>query len=299
MFHQGDTKIDYNANRPLNGALRERLHLGESSTLSLFLVRMALHSVDAASRLLTHDPFFALRESEALLDRLGGVKGAHLIREILMERGGTMIVPHGLERIPVTGPVVIAATHPTGMFDFLAHAGALLDLRPDLRVVANHDTEQFLGQDMLIPVKFDKNNRAVSAAETQRAMQHHLEIGGALLIFGSGRVPKRKNGRLVEPEWRKGATTVSATCQAPIIPAALDAYNSRSYYLTRAAAQFLSGGNDNFGAKIGSLRYIAEFLEKLGGHHNVFYGDPLAAGTAPHVIKAAAESLVPGLYRSA
>lgn len=287
------------SHRPLDVALRERLHLGMDSAITLEIVRAALHSVDAASRLVTKRPFFALKESEAVLERLSGYKGWDFVRAVLNEKGGTEIVPHGLDRIPESGPVVVAATHPTGMFDFMAHAQALIAKRPELKVVANREVEKFLGPDLIVPVIIDKQNRAKSGTQTTRAMQTHLENGGALLIFGSGRVPHKKNGFLIEPEWREGATRLSKNCQAPIIPAALDAQNSVSYYCTRACAQFLSGGDDNFGAMIGSLRYVSEFLDKLGGRFDVFYGQPLAAGAAPQLIKSSAEKLVPGLYSTA
>lgn len=282
--------------RPLDTALRERLHLKRDSTKTLEIIRAALHTVDAASRVMTHRPFFALKESEAVLERLSGLKGWDFVRAVLNEKGGTEIIPHGLDRIPKSGAVVVAATHPTGMFDYMAHAQALLAKRPELKVVANQEVEKFLGPDLIIPVTFDKHNRVTSGMKTLCAMQEHLKNGGALLIFGSGRVPHRKNGRLIEPEWRNGATRLSQRCGAPIIPAALDAQNSVSYYCTRALAQFLSGGNDNFGAMIGSLRYVSEFLDKLGGQFDVFYGQPLAVGAAPKLIKTTAEKLVPGLY---
>lgn len=282
--------------RPLDDALRERLHLKENAAISLCLIRAVLQSVDTASRTFLRHPFFALNESETVLDRLNGLKGRDLVRAILGENGGTRISPHGIDNIPQSGPVVIAATHPTGMFDFLAHAGALLEKRPDLKVVANQETEKFLGAEIIVPVRFNKQNQATSSAETHRAMDHHLNDGGALLIFGSGRVSHRKKGRLVEPDWRSGASRISQKCNAPIVPAALDTQNSGYYYRIRSLAQFVSGGNDNFGAMIGSLRYTAEFLRKLGGQFDVFYDAPLAPGTAAHEIKTRAEQLVPGLY---
>jgi len=118
------------------------------------------------------------------------------------------------------------------------------------------------------------------------------------LIFGSGRVPDRKRGVLVEPDWRRGATNVSRETEAVIVPAALDARNSDAYYRTRAFARFISGGNNHFGAMIGSLRYLSELLDQLGGHYHVHYGPPLAAGTTPDKIKTQAENMVPGLYAS-
>jgi len=283
--------------RPLDPVLRARLHLAEGARVRLGVIRAVLGTVDGISRGVTGKPFFALREAEDLLRQIDGVQGAALVREILRWRGGTQIDALGLGHVPPSGAVVIAATHPTGMFDFIAHAGALLSHRPDLKVVANQEVEVFLGPDILVPVQIDKGNRARSPNAVHSGMQRHLEQGGALLIFGSGRVPDRRAGKLVEPAWRSGASRISASCGAPIVPAALEACNSDYYYRLRRVAQTLKRGDDNFGAMVGSLRYMAEFLDKLGGQYVVHYGSALPPGTSPAVLKDCAEGLVPGLYQ--
>ena len=281
---------------PLDNALRARLHLSETSWFQLKTVRATLHVMDTISRAFVGKAFFSLRESEDMLKEIGGLTGADLISHVLNRNGGTRITAAGLDHVPQSGPVIIASTHPTGMFDFVAHAGALLERRPDLKVVANDETQMFLGPDRIIPVSIDKQNKATSTHKTHSAMRRHLDDNGALLIFGSGRVPYIEDGYLVEPDWRGGTTRISQTCEAPIVPAAVNAKNSRYYYRTRAIAQFLSGGNDNFGAMVGSLRYSSELLEKLGGEFEVRYGLPLCPGAAPQEIKLVAENLIPGLY---
>lgn len=281
---------------PLDAVLRDRLHLSEENRFGLGLVRSCLNVTDAISRLFFRQPFVALRETEDLLDEIAELNGKVLVDHILGRNGGTTIAAHGLHNVPATGRVIIASTHPTGMFDFVAHAGALLGRRPDLKVVANRETERFLGEDSIVPVDINKRNRAVSTNATLAAMEAHLMGEGALLVFGSGRVPNLLNGRLVEPEWRSGTTRMSLHCQTQVVPAALDARNTRYYYGLRRLAQFVSGGDENFGAMVGSLRYAAELMEKLGGSYDVFYGAPHPPGTRPASLKASAEALVPGLY---
>lgn len=293
------TLLASDTTRPLNAALRARLHLRRNARYTIAFLRGFMHLTDAISRVLFRNPFFALRESEALLEDVKGKTGLALIQELLARKGGTRITDHGLDNVPLSGPVIIASTHPTGMFDFLVHAAALLERRPDLRVVANRETEIFLGSDLIVAVEIDKNNRAIDAGKTQQSMQAHLDAGGALLIFGSGRVPYRSGDTLIEPAWRRGATIISKRCQAPIIPAAIDARNSRYYYNLRKYARYFSGRDDNFGAMIGSLRYAAELLEKLGGAYDVHYGLALAPGTSPDTLKIKAETLVPHQYAQA
>ncbi len=282
--------------RSLDRIISERLHLPPDATVRLGLVRAAMKLADTVSRGLTGRPLFDLAGTQTLLENLNGLSGRALIDQTLRLNGGTTITPHGLENIPTTGPVIIASTHPTGLFDFIAHASALLERRPDLKVVANQETEVFLGAEMMISVKISKNNRAETAKDVVRLMHDHLNAGGAILIFGSGRVPSDVDGRLVEPEWRSGTSRVSKKCVVPVVPAALNARNSPYYYKLRSLAKRLRRGDDNFGAMVGSLRYSAELIEKLGGQYDVHYGPQNPPGTPPQILKTKAEQLVPGLY---
>ncbi len=283
---------------PMDELLRARLRVHEGADFNIRALRILMSSLDFVSRATSGQAFFALREAEQVLIELGDRTGPELIHAVMAMKGGTTIIPHGLENVPAVGPVVIGSTHPIGTFDFLAHAGALLDHRPDMKVVANREAERFLGADRIIAVDFDRKDKVLSARKPRAGMQAHLHAGGALLVFGSGKVPRMTNGLLVEPEWRSGITRMSAACNAPIVPASADMRNSRHYYRTRNIARILSGGNDDFGRTVASLRYVSELLAKLGGRYHVHYGPPVPPGTPPETLKKMAETLVPRLYRS-
>ena len=283
---------------PLDALLRARLRIPQGAGLRLKALRYLLTGIDVVTRTATGQPFFAVRETEAGLRELDGRTGDALVSALLAMNGGTRITTHGLDNVPETGRVVIASTHPIGTFDFIVHAGALLERRPDIKVVAGRETERFLGTGRLIPVDLDGKDRVLSARRTSNDMRAHLEADGALVIFGSGRVPRMDDGLLVEPPWRTGVTRTSAATGAPIVPASPDMRNSRHYYRTRRIAAFLSGGNDDFGRKVASLRYISELTAKLGGHYHVHYGPVQPPGSPPDHLKTLAESLVPGLYVS-
>ncbi|WP_157440944.1 1-acyl-sn-glycerol-3-phosphate acyltransferase [Aestuariivita boseongensis] len=281
---------------PLDELLRARLRIPEGADRRLAALRRVMEGVDAINRTFTGAPFFALRETEETLIELDGRTGDDLIRALLAMNGGTTIHAHGLENVPKEGPVVIGSTHPIGTFDFIAHAGALLDHRPDLKVVAGREAERFLGADRIIAVDLDRHDKVLTARQTIDGMRAHVLDGGALLVFGSGRVPRMENGLLVEPPWRKGVTRVSAEGNAPIVPASADMRNSRHYYRTRRLAGILSGGNDEFGRRVASLRYVSELIAKLGGTYDVHYAPVQPPGTAPPILKDLAEGIVPGLY---
>lgn len=257
-----------------------------------------MKGVDWISRTATGQAFFALKETERILLELDERTGHDLVRAVLAMNGGTVVKAHGLENIPASGPVIIGSTHPIGTFDFLAHAGALLDHRSNLKVVAGREAQRFLGRDLIVPVDLDRQDKVLTARQTRAGMLAHLEQEGALLVFGSGRVPTLKDGLLIEPQWRTGVTRVSAESGAPIVPASANMRNSRHYYRTRRLAALLSGGNDEFGRRVASLRYVSELIAKLGGTYDVYYGPIQPAGTAPDLLKELSEGLVPGLYKS-
>lgn len=293
-----ETALTTHDTDPLDDLLRARLRIPEGSDLKLKALRWAMAAVDAVNRVTTGHAFFALREIREMLITLDGKTGTDLVEALLGMKGGTTITAHGLDHVPGQGAVVIGSTHPIGTFDFIAHAGALLKHRPDLKVVAGRESERFLGADRIIAVDLDRNDRVLTARQTLDGMRGHLKEGGALLVFGSGRVPRMEKGLLVEPPWRTGITRISAECAAPIVPASTAMRNSRHYYRTRRLAALVSGGNDEFGRRVASLRYASELFAKLGGTYEVHYGPIQPEGTAPEVLQELAERLVPGLYRA-
>lgn len=283
---------------PLDELLRARMRIPEGADTRLMLMRWAMAGFDSLNRVTTGQPFFAMRETRQRLIELDGRQGEDMVRAVLGMDGGTTITAHGLQHVPREGRVLIASTHPIGTFDFIAHAGALMDHRPDLKVVAGREAERFLGKDRLIGVDLDQQDKVRNPRGAQDEMRAHLETDGAVLIFGSGRVPDSKGAYLNERPWRSGTTRASVACNAPIVPASADMRNSKHYYRTRKLFTALSFGNENVGRRISSLRYISELIAKLGGSYDVHYGPIQPVGTKPDVLQDLAEGLVPGLYRA-
>jgi hypothetical protein len=91
----------------------------------------------------------------------------------------------GMETIPATGPLIIAANHP-GSVDALAIASHIR--RRDLKVVASglgflrHLPE--LSRHMIYVPRYDTQGRM----NVVRSVIHHLSDGGSVLIFPSGNI---------------------------------------------------------------------------------------------------------------
>ena len=97
------------------------------------------------------------------------------------------------------GLVLIAATHPTGPFEFCAHMQILR--RNALICACGKCRNRTVPRRRYDHPGQDQQKIAPRAPSTRRAILD-LEAQGAVLIFGSGRVADQHEGLLVEPPWR-------------------------------------------------------------------------------------------------
>jgi putative hemolysin len=148
--------------------------------------------------------------------------------------GITVKVPdEHLRRVPVNGPVIVVANHPTGALDGLALAHALKRRRDDVRLLGNHMLARVPEmRDWIIAVNpFDpcsiENRRGV---RTARAW---LRRGGLLVVFPSGEVSNvtRADGMLVDGNWQQGAAGLARWSSAAVVPAYVEARSSRWFWL--------------------------------------------------------------------
>jgi hypothetical protein len=92
---------------------------------------------------------------------------------------------HGAEKIPTSGPLVVASNHP-GTLDSVAITAGIT--RPDMKIIAS--AVPFLrhlpniSSSMIFTPPGDPHARLCVVRESLR----HLEQGGCLLVFGRGRI---------------------------------------------------------------------------------------------------------------
>ena len=139
----------------------------------------------------------------------------------------------GIERLPKSGRVIIAANHPTGLADGVAVWDLLKQVREDIVFFANADAirvnPQF--QDVIIPVEWiaEKRTPAKTRETLKRAGQAFAEEK-CVVIFPSGRLARKEDGRLIEKDWFSTVVGLARKQEAPILPLNLDAWNSRLFY---------------------------------------------------------------------
>jgi putative hemolysin len=162
----------------------------------------------------------------------------------------------GFEHIPRSGRCIIIANHPTGIADGIAAWDAIKVIRPDLMFYANADAHRVCPRfsDVLIPVEWVVHKRTrEKTRETLRLTQAAFDQDRPLFIFPAGRLARRKNGILTEPDWMTSAATLARKYNAPIIPIYMTGPNSFWFHF------FAS-----FSSELRDITLFKELLNKQG-----------------------------------
>ncbi len=176
----------------------------------------------------------------------------------------------GLENVPETGRVLIAANHPTGIADGVAMFDALKSRRQDLKIFANRDalrvTERF--GEIIIPVEWviAKRTRQRSR-ETLIATKQAFEGDNCVVLFPSGRlafIDERKI--LIEQDWMNSIAIFARKYNCPIVPVHIESRNSWLYYWFR-----------NLNSELRDITLFNELLNKRGKKFKFTFGAPIPA----------------------
>lgn len=174
---------------------------------------------------------------EHLYAQLPGGLGAREFAEAALAKLGVRYSLHAPEwtRLPSTGPLLVAANHPYGGIDGLAAIAALLDRRPDLKVIA---TQSLAGLEPLRSVLIPVDNFGHSASRggnivALRQALRHVKAGGALLLFPAGAVSHLDLAHrcVADPPWNRTATALLAAAGAPVAPLYVHGSNGAGFQL--------------------------------------------------------------------
>ena len=127
-----------------------------------------------------------------------------------------------LERIPAKGPVVVVANHPHGAIEGLVLAKLLLEVRPDVKIMANY----LLGRipelrELFMFVDPFSHDAAVEANfGSMRRSIRMVEKGGLLAIFPAGEVAHMSWSRpqVEDQQWNTTAARIAQNAGAPVVP---------------------------------------------------------------------------------
>ena len=240
-------------------------------TLERLLTRHAPHSlkhVPSFARpwlLATGERLLHLREIRAFLAEHSETRSAELLDEIFerLDVGHSMALRDRM-RIPAEGRVVVVANHPLGGLDGLAVLRALLEVRPDVKVVANELLADLPGlSELFIPYgvfsRHPQNRRLAAIGEA-------LDRGEAVIFFPAAEVARPSWHGIHERRWRRGAVRFARNHSAPVLPVWVKARNSFGFYL----ASLLS-------RPVSMLLLPNELFNKGGRTIVLKVGDPIPA----------------------
>ena len=252
-----------------------------AANASLTVERVAPHIVDQliderSTRLSRHPlwplvrptllRFFHYRMALRMCDDIAGLPGfealAYLSRLLDLKLTVT-----GADNIPASGGFILAPSHPTGIADGIAIFDLLKDRRPDMAIFANRDAIRAAPgfRDVLIPVEWRQGEKShAKSRDTLEETARAFAARKAIVLFPSGRIAYRHEGRLTERPWQNSVVALARRYSFPVVPVCMTARNSGLFY-------FLS----RFSTELRDMTIFHEFLNKKGKPFEIVVGRPV------------------------
>lgn len=151
-----------------------------------------------------------------------------------------------ITKIPKKGSLVITANHPHGLVDGMLLAELIGKVRTDYKILTRSlltgvkQIDQFM-----IPVPFDHEENALKKSlEMRKSAMDHLENGGVVVIFPSGKVASSETmfGDVVEGDWNPFTAKLIQKSGANVVPIFFPGSNSRIYQIANQISATLRQG---------------------------------------------------------
>lgn len=206
------------------------------------------------------------RKARAMADELVQLNGRESFDLLSRQLSFDMSVS-GIDRLPATGRCIVAANHPTGLADGVAVWDLLKRKRSDIVFFANADAIRVNPrfEDVIIPVEWVVSKRSpAKARETLKRAAAAFEEEKCVVIFPSGRLARKVEGRLQEKDWFPTVVGLARKQAAPVVPLNLEAQNSALYYLLCDLSNELS-----------DITLFHELLNKRGSKIRMTFGETI------------------------
>ena len=151
-----------------------------------------------------------------------------------------------ISKIPKEGSLVITANHPHGLVDGMVLAELIGKVRTDYKILTRSlltgvkQIDQFM-----IPVPFEHEENALKKSlEMRKKAMDHLEKGGVIVVFPSGKVASSETmfGNVVEGEWNPFTAKLIQKSGANVLPIFFPGANSRIYQIANQISATLRQG---------------------------------------------------------
>jgi putative hemolysin len=140
-----------------------------------------------------------------------------------------------LRNIPTRGPLVVVANHPFGGVEGVILGTVLLQVRSDLRILANYLLKRVDGiGDTIVPVDpFEAPGSEKGNLRGLKTALAWLKAGGVLATFPAGEVAsfRWKKGRVADPAWSLHVAAIARRTRAAVLPVFFPGRNSLLFQL--------------------------------------------------------------------
>jgi len=206
------------------------------------------------------------RKACRMAERIADMPGQAAL-DFVSEMLSLKVDVRGLEYVPRSGRVMIIANHPTGIADGVAVYDALRPLRPDIMFYANADAHRVCPQfgEVLIPVEWVDAKRTRDRTRTTLLMTRDaMEAERAIMVFPAGKLARKENGVLTDPEWMPTALSLARKYAAPILPIHMAGPWSTLFHLFHG-----------FNTELRDITLFHELLNKRGRQFHLTVGAPI------------------------
>ena len=144
------------------------------------------------------------------------------------------VIGGSLEDIPKEGPTIIVANHPFGAIEGVILAELLLQVRSDVKILANYFLQRipelkdlFIGVDVFDKTQSTKNNMA----PIKHAIKH-IKQGGLLLMFPAGEVSSMhlSSAQITDKKWNRIIGMMVRKTKASVTPIYIEGRNSNLFH---------------------------------------------------------------------
>jgi putative hemolysin len=181
-------------------------------------------------------------------EKSGAPNGHAFWRAALDIMGVDLLTPkEEIDKIPLTGPVVVVSNHPHGMVDGMILADLIGNRRTDYKILTRSLLTGIdeVAASYMIPVPFPHEPDAQRKSVEMRARaMAHLKEGGLISVFPSGVVASSDTlrGPAIEREWNVFTAQMIRRSGAKVVPVYFPGSNSRWYQIANRISATLRQG---------------------------------------------------------
>lgn len=187
---------------------------------------------------------------------------------VIIEKFGARVSIFGLENVPDEGRFVFASNHPLGGLDGMAFIHAVGQKFKQLKFPVN-DILLYVRNfsEIFLPV----NKVGTTGRRAALLMEEALRSDAQILMFPAGLCSRKRGGRIVDLEWKKGFVQKAVETERDIIPVYISGRNSNFFYN-------LSNLRTRLGIKVNieMLFLVDEMYKQHGRHLDVYFGRPIS-----------------------